>query len=220
MRVRVWDAWAPDGEDPALTNSHWIAQHTITALSSAAIVPESISGAHFDRSHILADLRNPTYQGFLFFGHGRAHVLFRETSGPRALPIPLITSQDMVLLGARFFVAFACLSGKELAVEAAAAGVPAYLGYCEKVSVEWTVEHLPAELEALLVELVTLASLRVALGERSRLALRRAVKRASDRVLEYFEDHTLDNWVDQTGLLMLATTLHRDLVFEGAAVEE
>ncbi|HSO00198.1 MAG TPA: hypothetical protein VLS89_18025 [Candidatus Nanopelagicales bacterium] len=218
--VCVLDAWHP--EDPALVNSHWIAEQNIAALRracpGAALV--IISGADVDRASVEAELSKP-HEGFVYLGHGREHVLYRcrDESGE---PVPIVGIEQVRLLGDRWFHAFACLSGHTLCRDAANAGAGAYLGYRVAVTVEWDVPQLPDELRVLLEDLVTAATLELTLGQRSRSAIRRRVRDASDRLLDWLDSHEhaveMLHWKDLTGLQMLASLLHQRLELEGTAV--
>ena len=119
--------------------------------------------------------------------------------------------------------AFACLSGETLCPEAANAGVGAYLGYDVLVVLEWEIPALPEPLSDLLTDLVTVATLQLARGERSVDAIRRHVAEASDRLVDWSTANEDDqcahmHWKDLTGLRILASLLHRNLKLEGTAV--
>ena len=220
MNVCILDPWYP--EDPALVNSHWVAGRTIDMLlradPTAAI--EVVSADDVDRARLEAELSKP-HEGFAYFGHGREHVLYRrcDESGE---PILLVAAENVGLLGDRWFHAFACLSGDTLCRDAANAGAAAYLGYRVSVIVEWEVTQLPDELRALLEDLVTVATLQLAVGQRSRSAIRRRVREASDRLIDWLDmnEEAVQSihWRDLTGLNMLANLLHQKLEFEGNAV--
>lgn len=220
LQVCIFDAWHPEGGDPddPLINSHWIALETIARLREADLGVEHVSGASFDRADVRAAVADGAYAGFMYFGHGREHVLYRDTQGPQQRPIPLLAIEDLLAIRRRFFVAFACLSGQELGMAAPSAGVGAYLGYRVPISVNWTLERLPADLVAMLSDLTTQGSCLVATGERSRSVVRARVRELSDRILDHLDRESLEHDADQWGLVLLATSLHRDLVLEGVDV--
>ena len=138
------------------------------------------------------------------------------------MPITIFGAEHVQVLGNRWFHAFACLSGHTLCRDAAKAGAAAYLGYCQTVNVTWEVGQLPDELRALLEDLVTTATLQLASGERSRDAIRRRVRDASDLLLVWLDtnEEACDRipWIELTGLQILASMLHQKLELEGSAV--
>ncbi len=228
MKVCFFDAWS--SEDAALVNSHWIAERTVAVFRRdfATATVTIMSGDTVDRACAEAKLAE-NHDGFVYFGHGRENVLYRCTddSNPdlpreKRPPIPILGIDQIALLGPRWFHAFACLSGNSLCKHAANAGASAYLGYCVKVNVTWDPDELPEELRQLLEELVTVATLRLASGERSRTTIRRHVKEVSDRLIDWVdmnEEACLSiKWIDLTALHMLANQLHDKLELEGVAV--
>ncbi len=219
MRVCVFDAWSPD--DEALVNSHWVAARTALRLShNAAAGVEVIEAEAVDQSRVAAEFARP-HEGFAYFGHGQEHVLYRERDARRR-PVPILDAEGVHLIGDRWFHAFACLSGHTLCHDAARANVGAYLGYRVTVNVTWELDAWPDELVPLLDDLVTVATLEVARGERSRGALRHRVRAASDRMVEWLDLHddacAAIPWIDIAGLHQLASLLHMQMEFEGAAV--
>lgn len=221
MMVCVLDAWDP--EDPALVNSHWVAEQSTQALLKTHPNAEIkvVAGEELDRLSAEAELSQP-HEGFAYFGHGREHVLYR-CSDDSENPVPIIGVEQVRLIGARWFHAFACLSGGSLCRDAASSGAAAYLGYCVAVNVEWEVAPLPDELRVLLQDLVTVATLQLAQGERSRDAIRRRVREASDQLVDWLdinEDAVASiHWKELVGLKLLANILHRNLELEGHAVQ-
>lgn len=220
VEVCVLDAWHP--EDPALVNSHWIAAQNIAALRRACpgATVMILSGPEVDRASVEAELSKP-HQGFVYLGHGREHVLYR-CRDELGEPVPIVGLEQVRLLGDRWFHAFACLSGQTLCRDAANAGAAAYLGYRVPVIVEWEVPQFPDELRVLLEDLVTAATLQLTLGQRSRDAIRRRVRDASDRLIDWLDRNeealAMIHWKDLTGLQMLANLLHQKLELEGTAV--
>lgn len=220
MKVCLLDAWSPG--DPALVNSHWVAERTLDVLlrahPDAAI--ELVAGDFVDAAAVETALSQP-HEGFAYFGHGREHLLYRQRDQSGA-PVSLFGLQNVGRLGARWFHAFACLSGDTLCRDAARAGAAAYLGYRVPVVVEWEVSRLPDELLALLEDLVTVATILLASGQRAREVIRRRVRDASDRLLEWLDTNEEASapiaWIELTGLQMLANLLHRKLELEGTAV--
>lgn len=219
MRVCVFDAWSPD--DEALVNSHWVAARTALRLSrSAEARVEVIEAEAVDKTRVEAEFAR-RHEGFVYFGHGQEPVLYRERD-ERRRPVSILDAASVHLIGDRWFHAFACLSGHTLCHDAARANVGAYLGYRVTVNVTWELASLPDELVPLIEELVTVTTLEIARGERSRSALRRRVRAVSDRMVEWLDVHdeacATIPWIDIAGLYQLANLLHMQLEFEGVAV--
>lgn len=220
MRICILDPWLPD--DPALVNSHWVARQTADTLRREYpdVVLETVAGAGVSPTAVDSALAQ-AHDGFVYFGHGRTHDLWfrRDDAGQ---PIPLIGLEQIRSVGARWFHAFACWSGQILGLDAASAGVGAYLGYQVAVNLHWEVSDLPDPLHTLLTELVTAATLDLARGERSRDRIRTRVRTTSDRLLDWLDNNpdacASIPWIELTGLHVLATLLHRDLVLEGVDV--
>lgn len=221
MKICVLDAWNP--EDPALVNSHWVAERTVAALIHAdpGAAIEVISAAEVTLARAEMELLRD-HDAFAYFGHGRKHLLYRCKDEANE-PVPIVGVDQVRGIGARWFHAFACLSGETLCHDAAAAGAAAYLGYSVVVVVEWDVPPLPDELRVLLEDLVTIATLQLAAGQRSRNTIRRQVREASNQILEWLDLNEEEacaeiNWPELTGLKMLANLLHQKLVLEGSSV--
>jgi hypothetical protein len=220
MRLCLLDAWHP--EDPALVNSHWVAEQTGAALRRAdpGVVLEVLSGDEVTLASVAAQMALP-HAGFAYFGHGREHLLYR-TKDEAGQPVPIVGLEQVDAIGPRWFHAFACLSGETLCHDAAAARAGAYLGYRVTVVVEWDVPMLPEPARLLLEDLVTSATLQLAAGQRSRDAIRRQVRAVSDRLLDWLDtnEEACESvpWVELAGLQMLASLLHGKLELEGTAV--
>jgi hypothetical protein len=225
LSICLIDAWRPG--DPALANSHWIAEQTAHALGHA--LPHEpltiLENALVDRSTVEAAL-TVRHDGYAYFGHGRDHLLYRDKDESRRdpdgnpLPIPLIDRTNVRLIGARWFHAFACLTGMTLCHDAADASVAAYLGYHDAVIVEWDIPELPDELRALLAELVTTATLQLASGERSQSTIYRHVRDASNRLIDWYDQHQDDLSISEraiVGLHAFANQLYKRLVLKGTA---
>jgi hypothetical protein len=133
MKICLFDAWHEG--DPALINSHWVAEQTAVALAhlDPGAVLKVIASEHVTLITVEAELAQP-HDGFAYFGHGREHLLYLRRDD-RGEPIPVLGAEQVKAIGDRWFHAFACLSGETLCREAAAAGAAAYLGYRVKVVV-------------------------------------------------------------------------------------
>lgn len=219
MKLCLIDAFRQD--DPALVNSHWVAERTASALRERhGAEIESLSGEEVFPASVMAVLGR-TVDGYAYFGHGREHVLYRDKDSAGE-PVALLDVEGARRIGPRWFHAFACWSGVTLGPEAAKSGAAAYLGYRVPVVVEWDIEDIPAELGRLLQELVTVATLALAAGQRSRSAIRREARAISDRVLEWMDVHWEEcasmPWIQNAGIQKLANLLHVDLMLEGSSV--
>lgn len=217
MSVCILDAWHPD--DPALLNSHWVAEQTTEVLRRGRpyLAVDSLSGEAVDPTTVSAALDRP-YAGFAYYGHGCEHLLYHRGR------VPLLGREQVHRLGARWFHAFACLSGDTLCQDALEGGAAAYLGYRVRVILDWDPTRLPDELRERLIALITAATLQLVDGVRSTDAIRRHVRAASDRLVEWMIDHedaalTMDSQ-DWMGLHALASLLERQLVLKGVAVTD
>lgn len=221
MKFCVLDAWVEG--DAALANSHRVAQWSCEALKRIGASVEFIEADAVTRARVDAAFEDPGAGGYLYCGHGAEWCLFRglDASGGIA---PLVDAENVAAVGGRWMHAFACLSGSALREAAASSGVACYAGYGVKVNVEWTDETLPDSLRPLLETLTTLTSVALAKGERSRGALRRAVRDASDALLTWWDQHPdeADRLppAESMALQHLASLLHRRLEVAGAAVVE
>lgn len=219
MKVCVLDAWSPD--DPALADSHWIAERSADALRRR--IPDvelSIVTGELDTAQVEAELTG-VHDGFAYFGHGRERVLFLRCDGS-GRPIALLGVEQVEHLRGRWFHAFACWSGTSLCWEAAHAGAAAYLGYELPVNLSFERSALPDEVLRLLEDLVTTATLHLAGGERSRNIIRGHVRAASDRLMEWLDTHddvcfSID-WTELAALHSFAQLLHRRLELQGTDV--
>lgn len=223
MTLCILDAW--NAEDSALINSHWVAERTAVALRREFpdVAIEVVAGDEVDATRVSVELERPYYLGFAYFGHGSQRALYRARDAERR-PVPLVGINQLGLLKDRWFHAFACLSGDSLCHEAAHAGAAAYLGYRVTVILEWEESSLPEALRDVLATLVTVATLQLAHGDRSRASIRRRVRAASDQLVEWLEVHAEAcaalHWWEVAGLYALASLLHREMVLEGRTVLE
>ena len=168
MTVVVVDAY--DASDPALVNSHWVAERTAHRLGAVA---HSLQGSAVTRTQVEQHLKDASVTGVVYCGHGRADALVYAGNA-------VFDLHNLATIGPRWFHAFACNSGNRLALTAPREGVDVYLGYNRPVVVEWTVEHLPEALATVLEDIVTVATLRLHQGVRSRRDLANAVETAYD----------------------------------------
>lgn len=218
MTVVVFDAWHPD--DAALLNSHQVAEWTAERLTPDVRV---LDGEAVTRGTVADAMADPATTGGVFCGHGSDRALWSVAGA--ATRESVLDLQNLADVGLHWFHAFACLSGNGLALSAAREGVAAYAGYNVKVVVEFTTETLPPELAALLRTAVTVTTVQLHQGQRSRRALRLEVRAATRRLRQWLLDHqsmclrrmSRTEWI---GLQTLATLLHDSLELEGVQVED
>lgn len=219
MRVCILDAWA--GGDEALTNSHQVALWSEATLREHGVAVATIAGDAVTRTRVEAALATPDHDGFAYFGHGAERCLFRTLDATHA-PVALVDDANLSPLGERWFHAFACLSGRGLGISTTAEAVGCYVGYAVKVNVGWTDEALTDPLRPLLIALTTCATRLLASGERSRDALRRAVREVSDALVAWLDEHPEEAEAlphgEQLALYQLANTLHERMTVAGASV--
>lgn len=219
MKFCIFDAW--NFGDSALQNSHWVAHKTKQALETSipACKVDILGGEGVTHTSVCQALAE-SFDGYMYFGHGRANLLYRSRDAT-GTPVAILESQDVGRIGARWFHAFACLSGQSLGNAAAQAGAAAYLGYNVLLIVEWDVPELPPELESILGKLATTASALLARGERSRTQIRRQIRDVSEELLGWLEDHAGAFSLPlgtHMGLHQLANILHQKLELHGTAV--
>lgn len=177
MTVVVVDAY--DASDPALVNSHWVAERTAHRLGPVA---RSLLGDAVTRTQVAQHLADASVTGMVYCGHGSADALCYAGNA-------VFDLLNLVTIGPRWFHAFACNSGNSLALTAPREGVDAYLGYNRPVVVEWSVEQLPEALAAVLEDIVTAATMRLHQGVRSRRDLANAVEAAYDAWIAWRLSH-------------------------------
>ena len=209
MTVLIIDADAPG--DAALENSHWVAGQI-----AAVLVPDVVThrGAEATRATLESAMRHEVYTGFVYCGHGRDAALVHADEH-------LLDLSNVGLVGRRWFHAFACNSGNTLALTASEQ-VGAYLGYHRPVIVEWTVANLPPDVLEILRTIVTVATLALQQGVRSRAVIRRRVRAAVDEWLVWRDAHDEDEDLplrDRMGLSALAL-LYENMEFHGIDVTD
>lgn len=219
MTVRVFDAWDPN--DPALVNSHQVALWTVQRLGGATVR----EAADVTAANVARDLADGSHEGFVFCGHGSDRALWGVGTHEREA---VFDTHSLEAIGARWFHAFACLSGNGLAVTAPRENVGVYAGYNVKVVVEFTIGALPEGLEPLLVDAVTATTRALASSTRDRPTVERRtvvrdVRVASRRLRAWLLAHQrqclqLMSEPEWVGLQTLATLLHASLELHGTQV--
>lgn len=212
MRIGLLDAWDP--ADPALVNSHWVAEQHRARLLGHEV--ELLSGGDLVPAQVAAVIEAGGHDGWAFFGHGAGRSLVAHGQ-------PVVDHHLGPALNGRWLHAFACRSDG-VCESLAATGAAAVLGYTENVTLEWELVDLPPTLLALFGELVVAGTGGLVAGERSRSALRRQVREAAETVTSWLIDH--EELVErlpleqQMGLWATPGVLHQALFLVGATVVE
>jgi hypothetical protein len=182
--MSTWLLLAPEREDdPALTNSAWIARRTQDAAPNA---PIALTGRDAVR-HRFEQLVQSQHQieGVAFFGHGASDRLFdadrmpNDPTGPTA-----IDTANAALLKGRWVHAFACWSGEQLAARAVLNGASIYVGYKKPLDIGWSA---PPPAEAEFVEMVTYVTTALIKGVRDERSLLSQLSAAVDNFIAALE---------------------------------
>lgn len=214
MRIGLLDAWDP--ADPALVNSHWVAEQHRARLQARGHEVEVLTGAGLVPAQVAAAIQAGAHDGWAFFGHGADRALVAHGQ-------PVVDHHLGPALSGRWLHGFACRSAG-VCESLAATGAGAVMGYTENVTLEWEPVDLPPALLALFSELVVAATGGLVAGERSRSALRRLVREAAEAVTSWLIDH--EQAVErlplnqQMGLWATPGVLHQALYLVGATVVE
>jgi hypothetical protein len=198
----VFAPWRPD--DPALWNSHWVAQRTLGRVREPAHLIEREAAV---RATLETALSEPTIEGVALFGHGRPHAVF---GADRA---EALDAANLRLVDAKWVHAFACLTGQELARSAVAADI--FVGYRVALIVEWSVDELPVPLADKLAALVTSTTAALFEGERTPAELRSRAEVAAEDVAGWLFDNAPEGHM---GIHILAEQLVDRMVIGGRRV--
>lgn len=181
--------------DPALRNSHWMAQQTLRLAPLPARVIERDAAT---REALEAALADEGLRGLALFGHGRSHAVM-GSDGREALD-----AANIRLVGPRWVHAMACLTGLELG-PVSAEHVELFVGYRIALVVEWEIETLPTELQGHLARLVTATTLALLAGIRDKAALQRRASEVADEISGWLLANTAEG--EYLGLHVLAQML-------------
>lgn len=189
--MAAWLIFAAHREDdPALWNSHWIAQQTERLEPSPATV---LRGPLAVREKLEATLADPELEGVALFGHGRPHAVMGSDKREA------LDRGNVHLLANRWAHAIACNTGRELVPAAAAHGAFA-VGYSVSLIVEWTLEELPRELRDRIAEMVTATTRGLIEGLRTKEALAMRAEIAAEAVSQWLLENTEDGYLGVHGL--------------------
>jgi hypothetical protein len=225
-----------DPGDPALENSHWIAERTLDRLGEdAAMVthPEAV------RAHLERRLADPTVRGLALFGHGdpgQLHAILRaqhrghdelraarDTASEAGAVYgsdgqPALDIRNITLLAGRWCHAVACTVGLDLAHRSIEAGASCFVAYESSLTPEYETGSLPAPLRSRLAVLVTTTTLALHVGIREERTLKDRVQRAIEELEEWLEGddgaawQETEGYMQVSGLRGLARQLKRDMV--------
>lgn len=217
--VVVFGPCAP--KDPALENSRWVAAKHAEILDERGfpLVDQAATRAALEEA-----LAHPRTAGAVLCGHGDGgkdvFVLFNQhhdrdeewhrrhadTSDHGAVygsdGEAALDAKNLHLITDRWIHVLACEVGlSPLPVRAREIGALAFAAYEQRLVPEFTVDALPPKAAALLGELVTLATRRMAEGLFDQLLLAREVRRASEALDEWFDSDEGWAWTIGPGAL-------------------
>ena len=182
-RWLIFAAWAED--DVALLNSHWSAQQTARLAPSPAHLIERGDAV---REVLETALARDEIQGAALFAHGNAGAVV-GSDGRGALD-----ADNLHLVARRWVHAIACETGKGL-VLAAAAHADLFVGY--DVSLMWSytsLEDLPDDLRERMAGVVTVTTLGLLNGIRTKVELQERARIAQEAVAEWLVEHPGDGY--------------------------
>ena len=208
-----WMIVAPHrDDDEGLGRSRWVAMETfIRVFRPASPVKVFLQNGDAIRATFEVTLQNnPDIEGLAFFGHGAEDRLFDANRPPKTNGPALLDSDNLHMLRGKWIHAFACWSGKKLAIEAVLNGISIYVGYRRPLDVGWA---FPPSATNEFKNLVTCTTRALASGERDERALQTNASRAADEffiALESIPDeHRSSGWI---WLHALAQQLVDDMV--------
>lgn len=230
--ILLFDGYVPN--DPALKNSHWMAERTRESLGEVAVTltyPDAI------RENLESHLGSSTLLGLTVFGHGDAgqlHTTLRmqyrneelraalyTTSNAGAVygsdEEPALDLDNLGLLRGRWCHALACSVGLALPYRAIEAGASCFVAYESALTPEYETDTMPEPLRSLLAALVTTTTLNLYDGVHDKNLLQAHVKTAILKLEEWLESDDGIAWCGEdymqvAGLRGLAQQLWRDMV--------
>lgn len=206
MSERIVVVFAPTRTgDEALVCTRWMAEHTLAMLRNENIEPLPILDAQATRAKLESSITGPV-QGLALLSHGRGAPI--GSAGSRGLVMG-----DEAILGAdgaaaldrnnlhitrgRWVHAIACYAGAEFGALAGDAGASCFVGYDCALNVHWEPADLPAGVEPLMRELVTVTTRNLALGVRDLRALKVDAERIADKITAWCGEHEDETtWIE------------------------
>lgn len=179
--------FAPCREDEErLRNSRWIARKAASLLGSTRTIEDHDAV----RATFESTLASIDFSGVLFCGHGDKHAVFGADHQQ------VLDEANLSSVRAFWVHLIACEAGRDLVSKFAISHEALFVGYMSKVAVEFTLESLPPELEPLLIDVVTAATLALDSGQRDKAMLQRRVEAARQALLDwmYTNDRVDEFW--------------------------
>jgi hypothetical protein len=184
--------FAPKGKDrdDALLCTRWMADRTMSALEQHTCETTAVLDEDATRNGLEVALTQDV-AGIAFFSHGRrAETSQSKEDGQRrvvdhaimGMDGPAFDRENLHLAKGRWAHAVACHAGNELAALACAHGAECFVGYEGTLSVEWHPEALPADVEPLVMALVTRTTCNLAMGVRDARRLRADVNEIAEDI--------------------------------------
>ena len=217
--ILLFDGYVPT--DPALKNSHWMAERTRESLGDAAVMltyPDAL------RENLESHLGSSTLRGLAVFGHGDAgqlHTTLRmqyrheelraalyTTSNAGAVygsdEEPALDLDNLSLLRGRWCHALACSVGLALPHRAIEAGASCFVAYESALTPEYETDTMPEPLRSRLAALVTTTTLKLHAGVHDKDSLQANVRNAILELEGWLESDEGIAWCDGQGYMQVA----------------
>lgn len=232
--VLLFDGYIPG--DPALQNSHWMAERTRERLGEDAATlthPEAV------RANLESRLDALELHGLAVFGHGdpghlhtSLRMQHRDPTGIRAAldrtseagavygsdDEPALDLDNLHLLRGRWCHVLACNVGLSLAHRAIEAGASCFVAYEASLTPEYETDTLPPPLHACIAALATTTTLNLHAGVHDEIALKVRVQEAIEELEIWLEGEDGAAWAEGRGYMQVAglrgfaRQLKRDMV--------
>jgi hypothetical protein len=184
--------------DEALVRTRWIADCTLAMLLSESIEPLPLLDDQATRANLEASATG-SVRGFAILAHGRdSHIGSAGSRAGRAVRddailgadrAPALDRDNLHVTCTRWVHAIACYAGVELGAHAVHAGAVCFVGYECALLVDWDPAALPAEIEPLMRELVTITTRNLARGERDLRALQAQANEIAEDISAWCMEH-------------------------------
>jgi len=184
--------------DEALSCTRWMAEHTMAMLRSENIEPVPVLDQQATRTSLESSATG-SVRGIALFSHGldahigssgsRARLAVRDDAILGADGTPALDRDNLHITRERWVHAIACYSGVELGAQAVHTGADCFVGYDCAVMVLWEPGYLPAEVEPLVRELVTITTRNLARGERNERTLLARAAEVAEMITAWCEEH-------------------------------
>jgi hypothetical protein len=192
--------------DAALVCTRWIAEHTLAMLRGENIEPMPVLDGQATRANLESSITH-SVTGMALLAHGRGAPI--GSSGSRGLVMgdeavigadgaPALDRDNLHLTRGRWVHAIACYAGAEFGALAGDAGAACFVGYDCALNVQWEPTDLPAEVEPLMRDLVTVTTRNLVRGVHDLRALKADAARIADEITTWCEEHA-----EEAGWLMI-----------------